>query len=238
MSRPSFERSLTDLRDNVLRLGDLAETAVGHAMQALKENNVEIARQVIHDDEKINIIRYQIEEDSYTILALKQPTARDMRTVMTAVHIAVELERIGDYAEGICKLVLKLSTEPITRPFAELYRMAATGRQMIRSGLDAYVQWDTALAQQIKTRDDEVDALYDHVYQDLVEIMKDKPHLVLRGTYLLWIAHNLERVADRATNICERVVYMVTGQVRAKLQKQLVFGDTHPLPPSAPPTEE
>lgn len=225
-TRFSFDRDLIALRDDVLRLSQLVDAAISASMNALKEYNVEKARQIIAADEQINILRYHIEEQSYTLMATKQPAARDMRTVMTAVHIAVELERIADYAAGICKLIVRMVQYPALKMPAELNQMTAIARDMMKSSLDAYVTWDITLAHTTKDRDDEVDDLNEQVFTHLLALMSNEPRCIHQATYMLWITHNLERIADRVTNICERVVYMVTGQVRAKLQK---------APPRVPP---
>lgn len=212
-SRSALDHELTLLRDDVLKLSFVVDKAIELSVQALKEQNVDLARQVIRDDVNINTARYQIEKKCYLLLATRQPTARDMRSIVTAIHIVVELERIGDHAEGIAKLALELAKEPMLKPLIDIPRMAEISREMLRASLNAYINWDAAQAQHIVERDDEVDHLDDQVYRELVTFMIQDPRNISRATYLLWVSHNLERSADRITNICERVIFMVTGEV-------------------------
>jgi phosphate transport system protein len=220
-ARPSLDRDLVALRDNVIRLSQLVALAIEQAMQALRELNSELGRQVMAADSEVNRLRYQIEDDSYRLLALRQPTARDMRTVMAATHIAIELERIGDHAAGIAKLATQLAQYPALRPSPELIRMSTIASDMLGESMDAYVNWNIEKALLVKKRDNDIDRLNDQVYHDLLSCMLKEPGTINRGTYMLWISHGLERIGDRVTNICERVVYMVTGQVRAKFQQKL-----------------
>jgi phosphate transport system protein len=212
--RHALDRELTVLRDNVLRISHMVDTAIDRSIQALKEQNPDLARQIIADDKKINALRYQIEEDCYRLLATQQPTARDLRSIVTAIHIVVELERIGDHAEGVAKLAIELSKEPMLKPLIDVPRMAQISREMMSASLNAYLNWDAEQAMQTAERDNEVDQLDDQVYRELLTFMLQDPRTITRATYLLWVSHNLERIADRVTNICERVVFMVTGQVK------------------------
>ena len=173
----------------------------------------EQARQIIADDEHINALRYQVEQECYLLLVLHQPAARDLRAIVTAIHIVVELERIGDHARGIAKLAIPLAAEPPLKPLIDIPRMAQISREMLRAGLQAYLDYNADLAAQTAQRDDEVDHLDEQVYRELLTYMISDPRTISRATYLLWISHNLERIADRITNICERVVFMVTGEI-------------------------
>lgn len=211
-SRPSLERDLTDLRDNVLKLSFRAEQAIERAVQALKEQNVELARQVMADDHEVNAARYEIERQCYLLLATQQPTARDMRSIVTAIHVVVELERIGDHAADIAKTAIELAQEPMLKPLIDIPRMAEISREMLRASLNAYLGWDAAQAQAIIERDAEVDQLDSQVYRELLTFMLQNSHNIARATHLFWVSHSLERIADRITNICERVVFMVTGE--------------------------
>lgn len=212
-SRSALDHELIQLRDDVLKLSFAVDKAIELSVQSLKEQNVDLARQVIRDDVSVNLARYQIEKKCYLLLATQQPTARDMRSIVTAIHIVVELERIGDHAEGIAKLALELAKEPMLKPLIDIPRMAEISREMLRASLNAYINWDAAQAQHIVERDDEVDKLNDQVYRELLTFMIQDTHNISRATYLLWVSHNLERSADRITNICERVIFMVTGEV-------------------------
>ncbi len=212
-ARTTLDRELATLRDNVLRLSYMVDTAIERAVQSLKDQDAALAQQVIADDEPINRMRYQIEEACYRLLAMHQPTARDMRSIVTAIHIVVELERIGDHAAGIAKISTDLATEPMLKPLIDVPRMAEISREMMRASLTSYLDWDAEQARQTALRDAEVDTLDDQVYRELLSFMLEDAHNISRATHLLWVSHNLERIADRITNICERVVFMVTGQV-------------------------
>lgn len=212
-ARTTLDRELATLRDNVLRLSYMVDTAIERSVQSLKDQDAALAQQVIADDEPINHMRYQIEEACYRLLAMQQPTARDMRSIVTAIHIVVELERIGDHAAGIAKISIELAKEPMLKPLIDVPHMAEISREMMRASLNAYLEWDAEQARQTALRDSEVDTLDDQVYRELLSFMLEDAHNIARATHLLWVSHNLERIADRITNICERVIFMVTGQV-------------------------
>jgi phosphate transport system protein len=206
------------IRDNVLRLSHLADRAIEQAFEALNNLDIALANDIVAWDNEINRFRNMIEQDCYRILALQQPTARDLRSIVTAIHIVGELERIADHAAGIAKLTLALEKIPIITPQHEIKAMQQITRDMLTSSLDAYLHWDIELAHQTFRRDDEVDALDHKVTQELIGAMVDNPIYIYSGTYLLWITHNVERMADRITNICERIIFMVTGQVPEDLE--------------------
>ncbi|MDO8672563.1 MAG: phosphate signaling complex protein PhoU, partial [Dehalococcoidia bacterium] len=152
-------------------------------------------------------------EDCLSLMATQQPMARDLRLIIAVLLIGTELERMGDHAEGIAKITLMLADEPLLKPLVDIPRMADKAREMLRRSLDAFIARDAEAAKKIAAEDDEVDALYDRVYQELLTFMISDPRNITRATHLLWVAHNLERIADRATNICERVVFTVTGRM-------------------------
>jgi phosphate transport system protein len=212
-ARSTLDRELTILRDNVLRLSYMVDQAIERSITALKTQDIQLARQIIVDDKKINAFRYQIENECYKLLATQQPTARDLRSIVTAIHIVVELERIGDHAEGIAKLAVELAKESMLKPLIDVPRMAEISREMMRASLNAYLDRNAEQARLTAERDREVDQLNDQVYRELLTFMLADPHNISRATYLLWVSHNLERIADRITNICERVIYMVTGEM-------------------------
>jgi len=214
--RSPLDRELTVLRDGVLKLSYAVDRAIESSVQALKEQNVELARQVIADDEGINAARFELEKKCYMLLATQQPTARDMRSIVTAIHIVVELERIGDHAKSVAKLAIELSKEPLLKPLVDIPRMEQVCREMLQASLNAYLNWDAAQAESTISRDDEVDRLDDQVYRELLSFMLQDQRTINQATYLLWVSHNLERIADRITNICERVTFMVTGEVGEK----------------------
>lgn len=214
MTRTAFERQLTEIQDDMLALATMAEAAIERSIDALKNRDVELARQIIADDLKINEKRYNTEEKCLELVATQQPLASDLRTIVAVLHIIVDLERIADHAEGNAKLALMLADEPPLKPYIDIPRMAQKGIEMLRASLEAFKDRDTERARAICEMDDEVDALYEQVYHELLTYMIQDPQTIQRATYLIWVAHNLERIADRVTNICERVVFMVTGHVQ------------------------
>jgi len=214
MTRTAFERQLTEIQDDMLALATMAEAAIERSIDALKNRDVELARQIIADDLKINEKRYNTEEKCLELVATQQPLASDLRTIVAVLHIIVDLERIADHAEGNAKLALLLADEPPLKPYIDIPRMAQKGIEMLRASLEAFKDRDTERARAICEMDDEVDALYEQVYHELLTYMIQDPQSIQRATYLIWVAHNLERIADRVTNICERVVFMVTGHVQ------------------------
>jgi phosphate transport system protein len=213
MTRVDFDRHLRALQDDLLVLSSMVEKAIAKALDALKGRDLAASRQVVQEDDAIDQQRFQLEEKCIELIATQQPTARDLRTVITILHIAVELERMGDYAEGIGKISLMMGDEPPLKPLIDIPRMAERAMDMLRKSLDALTSRDTAVASQVCKDDDEVDALYDQVYRELLTYMLQDPRTIQRATYLLWVAHDLERTADRATNIAEMVIYLVTGKM-------------------------
>jgi len=210
--RGTFDRQLHQLQDDTLMLGSMVEKAIGRSIDALVRLDADLARKVIVDDGQINIHRYKLEEDAVRLIAMQQPMAGDLRLIASVIHISTDLERIGDYAAGIAKIALLHGDQPPVKPLIDIPRMADMGTSMLRRSLDALVRRDVDAARAIVAEDDEVDALYDQIYRELLVYMIEDPKVIHRATWLLWAAHNVERIADRATNICERVVYMVTGQ--------------------------
>jgi phosphate transport system protein len=214
MTRTAFERQLTDIQDEMLALATMAETAIKRSVEALENGDVGLARQIIADDLKINEKRYNTEERCLELVATQQPLASDLRTIVAVLHIIVDLERIADHAEGNAKLTLLLADEPPVKPNVDIHQMAQKGIAMLHASLEAFKERDTERARAICEMDDEVDALYEHAYHELLTYMIQDPQAIQRATYLIWVAHNLERIADRVTNICERVVFMVTGRIQ------------------------
>jgi phosphate transport system protein len=210
--RGAFQRQLRDLQSDVLELGNMVAKAIDRSIEALKTRDTEAARQIIADDHNIDHKRYDIEEQCLRLIATQQPMAGDLRTIITALHIVSELERMGDHAEGIAKINLMMGQQPLLKPLIDVPRMAQKAQDMLGRSLDAFLTKDMAAAKQIIEEDDEVDALYDQVYRELVTFMIEDPRTITRATHLLWVAHNLERIADRVTNICERVVFYATGK--------------------------
>ena len=213
MPRNVFDRHLAEIQEEMLVMADMVETAIQRSLEALKGRDVELARQVISDDVKINQKRYDDEERCLELIATQQPLASDLRTIVAVLHMIVDLERMGDHAEGIAKIAVLLADEPPLKPYVDLPRMADIASEMLRESLEAFKHRDAARARAIIDRDDEVDVLYDQVYRELLTYMIGDPRTIERATHLIWVAHNLERIADRVTNICERVVFLVTGKI-------------------------
>ena len=213
MVRADFDRHLRMLQSDLLILGSMVEKAIAKSLDALKRRDLEVSRQVIQEDDFIDQKRFQLEEQCVNIIATQQPMATDLRTIIAILHIAVELERMGDYAEGIAKISLMMGDEPPLKPLIDIPRMSEMATDMLRRSLDALVHRDTVAALGVCRDDDDVDALYDQVYRELIFFMIQDPKTIQRATYLLWVSHDLERVADRATNIAERVIFMVTGKM-------------------------
>lgn len=213
MPRETFERELQELKDELLILGSIVEQAVREAVEALKRRDLESARRIYADDQKINEKRYEIEQDCLVLIATQQPMARDLRMLAAILEVNTELERIGDYAKGICKINLMLGTEPLVKPLIDIPKMADLGLDMLHRALGAFIIGDADTARAIPDEDDQVDLLYNRVYNDLLKMMLANPEIISRANYLIWAAHNLERLADRVTNICERTVFLVTGEI-------------------------
>jgi phosphate transport system protein len=214
MTRTAFEQQLTEVQEDMLVMAGMVETAIERGMEALKTRNVELARRIIADDLNINRRRYEAEDKCLELIATQQPLASDLRTIVSVLHITVDLERMGDHAEGIAKIALMLADEPPLKPYIDIPKMAELTTKMLMDSLEAFKHRDTALARVICDRDDEVDALYEQVYRELLTFMINDPKSIHRATWLLWVAHNLERIGDRVTNICERVVYLVEGRIQ------------------------
>ena len=213
MTRTVLERQLSGIQEEMLIMADMVEAAIQRSIQALKSRDLDLAKQIIADDIKINRKRYDTEERCLELIATQQPLASDLRTVVAILHMIVDLERMGDHAEGIAKIVVMLADEPPLKPYVDLPRMADIACDMLRDAIEAFKRRDAELARSAMNRDDEVDALYDQVYRELLTYMLSDPRTIERATRLLWVAHNLERIADRVTNVCERVAYLVTGKM-------------------------
>ena len=213
MPRESFDHYLREFQDEVLVLGSVVEKAIARSMKALKERDLELARQVVADDAKINQKRLGIEERCIELIVTQQPVASDLRFIIAILNIIVDLERIGDHAEGVAKITIMIGNEPPLKPLVDLPRMAEKTREMLHRSLDAFIKRDSEAAMEISAEDDEVDNLYDQVFRELLVFMMEDPRTITKATRLIWVAHNLERSADRVTNICERVVFMITGKM-------------------------
>ncbi len=213
MPRSDFDRHLRLLEDDILMLGSMVEKAIASSLDALQRRDFDAAQEVIDGDDHIDNKRFEVEDRCINLIATQQPLATDLRVIISLLHITQELERMGDYAEGVAKIGIRMGDEPPLKPLIDIPRMADKSASMLRRSLDALVNRDVVAAQVVLNDDDEVDALYDQVYRELLTYMIEDPHTIRRATYLIWVAHDLERIADRATNIAERVIYMVTGRL-------------------------
>ena len=212
-NRTALERQLNEVQEDMLVMADMVERAIERSIDALRNRDVDLARDVITEDLQINRKRYDIEELCLELMATQQPLATDLRTIIAVLHIIVDLERMGDHAEGTAKIAIMLAGEPPLKPYIDIPRMAQIATRMLRASLEAFKHRDTEAARRICDEDDEVDVLYDQVYRELLTYMLADPKTIERATHVTWVAHNLERIADRVTNICERVVYMVEGKI-------------------------
>lgn len=212
VTRTRYEKQLQGLQDELLVLGSMVSKALLDSVDILKRQDVEAARKIIASDQLINRKRYKIEDECLTLIATQQPMARDMRLLAAVLEISSELERIGDYAKGIARITVYIGQQPLVKPLVHLPQMCTIVVDMLRSSLDAFVNQDIAAARQIPKRDDEVDELYNTINRELIQIITANPSVIDNANYLSWAAHNLER-ADRSTNICERIVYTVTGEL-------------------------
>ena len=213
MLRADFDRNLKLLQDDLIELGNLVSQAITQAMDALKNRDLAASQRVVAGDDVIDQKRFELEDQCIDLIATQQPIAIDLRTLMAVLHISVELERMGDYAEGIAKVTLMMGDEPASKPLFDLPLLADKASDMLGRSLDALILRDAGAAEQVCEDDDQVDNLYKKVYRDLLIDMTRDPKSIRRATYLLWVAHDLERIADRATNIAERVIFLVTGKL-------------------------
>lgn len=212
MPRVDFDRDLRMLQDDLLLIGNMVEKAIARSVEALKSRDLRISNDVINEDDIIDAKRIEIEERCIDLIATQQPLAGDLRVLITVLHLVGELERMGDYAEGIAKITLMMGEEPPLKPLIDIPRMAEKSMDMLRRSLDAFINRDVISAMVIMTDDDEIDKLYEQVYRELLTYMMADSETIRRATHLLWVAHDLERIADRTTNIAERVIYLVTGR--------------------------
>lgn len=213
MSRDTLDRQIHHLQDEILLLGSMVEQAVIGAVDALKQRDIATSRKIYDNDHLINEKRYAIENAILILIATQQPMARDLRLMAAILEVITELERIGDYAKGIAKVTIRLGDAPVPLSFRDFTHMADLAVNMLHRGLTAFIAEDAQQAHEIPDEDDEVDALYNQIYRELVAAMIANPEVIDHANLLMWVAHNLERVADRVTNICERTVFICTGEL-------------------------
>lgn len=216
--RGLLDNELEQITDDVIHMGGRVEEAIRRSIEALLEQDLELAEQVIQDDEIINQLRFDIEEACFTLLATQQPTAIDLRTVVTALNLITDLERIGDHAKGIGQIVVRMGGQDLSVTLPKIPRMADAVCDMLHTVLNAFVESDAQTAQRVGEMDDEVDHMYRQVFESIIQNMISHEYNVRKGMNLLFAAHNLERIGDRITNIGERIIFMVTG-VMAELNQ-------------------
>lgn len=213
MTRERFDLQLKALQEHLLNLGAMVAQAQERSVRALAERDEALAHEIVAGDQRINQAQREIEEECLLLIASQQPVARDLRMIFSISSIAWELERMADHAKGVAALALRLVDQPSLKPLIDVPRMAEIGRELLLGQLDAFVRCDMDAALQLAARDTEVDQLNDQVFRELLVIMMTDPRTITRATYLLWVAHNLERFADRSTNIGERVVFLKTNTI-------------------------
>jgi len=212
MIRKTFESDIQQVKDEVLALGSMVEHAIIGSVEALKKRDIKAAEKIIAEDKEINKKRFAIENQLMILIATQQPMAHDLRLLASTMEIISELERMGDYAKGIANINVRMGDEKLLKPLIDIPRMAEIGASMLHRALTAFVNEDVEVAKSIPVEDDQVDALYNQIYRELMIFIIEDPKNIERANWLLWVAHNLERVADRVTNICERTIFIATGE--------------------------
>jgi phosphate transport system protein len=211
--RESFEKHIKELNQEVVEMSEMVAAATSRSVKALADLDIAEAKKIIDEDQLINTKRWEIEEKCINLIALQQPVATDLREIIAVLNIITELERMGDYAEGIAKIAIILGGEPLIRPLIFLPEMAEKAVNMLKRSMQALVDRDAKAAHAICNEDDEIDKLYDEAYHDLLMRMIKDPRVISKATPLIWASHNLERIADRVTNICERIIFLATGSM-------------------------
>ena len=213
MLRKTFETEIQQVKDDVLLLGSMVEKAIIDSVQALKKRDIKFSERIIAEDRAVNKKRFEIENQLMILIATQQPMAHDLRLLASILEIISELERMGDYAKGIAHINIRMGDQPLLKPLIDIPRMAQKGVDMLHRALTAFINEDAETAKAIPVEDDEVDALYNQVYHELMMVVIQDPKSIERANWLLWVAHNLERVSDRVTNICERTIFIATGEM-------------------------
>lgn len=212
-TRESFQKHKKELEQELISMGEMVINAINRSVSALKSRNIEEAQKIASDDILINKKRWDIEERCISLIATQQPVATDLRDLIAILNIITELERMGDYAAGTANIVIMMGDKPLIKPLIDIPRMTELATDMIKRALEAFMKQDVEAAKAICNEDDEVDMLYDQIYRELISFMIKDPKTITGATHLMWVAHNLERIADRVTNICERTVFLVTGEM-------------------------
>ena len=212
--RKNFESEIQQLKDELLLLGSMVEQQIFGAVESLKKRDLTASRRIQEMDEQVNAKRYAIEQQVMIVIATQQPMAHDLRLLASILEVSGELERMGDYAKGIATVNIRMGEQALLKPLIDIPRMAQKGADMLHRALTAFVNEDMEIARSIPAEDDEVDGLYTQVYNELMMFVIQDPRTIERANWLLWVAHNLERLADRVTNICERTIFIATGEIK------------------------
>ncbi|HSG44859.1 MAG TPA: phosphate signaling complex protein PhoU [Anaerolineales bacterium] len=213
MVRKTFETEIQQVKDDILVLGSMVEEAILNTVESLKKRDIKASEEILKADKLINKKRFDIENKLMILIATQQPMAHDLRLLASSMEIISELERMGDYAKGIANINIRMGDEPLLKPLIDVPRMAQKCADMLHRALTAFVNEDVDVAKALPVEDDEVDALYNQIYRELMTFVIQDPKTIERANWLLWVAHNLERVADRVTNICERTIFIATGDM-------------------------
>jgi phosphate transport system protein len=211
-TRAAYNYQIQELKDAVVAMASMVDKAIARSVDALSTQNIQLARQVREADQELNDRRWAGEEQAITLMATQGPMAGDLRQIAACLQIFTELERMGDHASGIAKIVVQTADEELLKPLVDIPRMAQIAREMLNDSITAFIEGDEAAAWRVAERDEEIDTLYDQIYRELLTYMMADPSTINRATRLLWAAHNVERLGDRVTNICERTVFTVTGR--------------------------
>ena len=213
MLRKTFENEIQQVKDEIILLGSMVEQNLLDSVDAMKKRDAAASQKVIDLDKQINAKRFALENQVMIIIATQQPMAHDLRLLASIMDVISELERMGDYSKGISVINIRMGDQPLVKPLVDLPRMAQIGASMLHRALTAFVNEDAETARTIPLEDDEVDDLYDQIYRELMTYVVADPKNIERSNWLLWVAHNLERFSDRVSNICERTVFIVTGEL-------------------------
>lgn len=214
LAREQFTQRIQDIKNDVLKMGDLVENLISIAVTSLREQNLEVANEVIEKDDEIDQLELEIEKECMMLLALQQPLAKDLRTIASALKIITDLERMADHAVNIAKITLQIGKDSLIKPLVDIPKMADLALEMIKMSLDAFVNEDVELAEKAAANDEEVDELYERILDDVLNLIIQNKEFAKQGTKLIFIGRYLERIADHSTNICERTIYMVTGELK------------------------
>ncbi len=220
MMRTAFQENLIQLENELFSMAEMVNVAINRSITSLKKKDVQEAKKIKANDIHINNKRFEIEEQCIQLIATQQPVATQLRELIAVLNIITDLERMGDHAGGIAKIVIKLNGQKPVKPLIDIPRMAEISTDMINRSLKAYADRDVVSAREISDLDDNIDELYHQVVRELISIMIEDPRTITRCTYLMWVAHNLERIADRVTNICERIIFLVTGELVENISKE------------------